>query len=105
MFCKNCGAQIDDNAVVCVNCGVATTTVNANAKNKLVAALLAFFVGGLGIHNFYLGHKKKAIIQLLLTVVGSLIIIGPVIAGIWAFVDFIMILLGKIQDADGNDLV
>ncbi|MGL4623921.1 MAG: zinc-ribbon domain-containing protein [Culicoidibacterales bacterium] len=24
MYCKNCGKEIDDNAVVCVNCGVAT---------------------------------------------------------------------------------
>ena len=28
-FCKNCGAQIDDNAVVCTSCGVAQNTAPA----------------------------------------------------------------------------
>lgn len=26
MFCKNCGAEIPDNAVVCPKCGVATSS-------------------------------------------------------------------------------
>ena len=33
-------------------------------KSYIAAALLAFFLGGFGAHNFYLGYKKKAIIQL-----------------------------------------
>lgn len=32
MFCKNCGAEIDDKAVVCPKCGVST------ANNKGIAA-------------------------------------------------------------------
>ena len=28
-FCKNCGAQIDDQAVVCTSCGVAQNTAPA----------------------------------------------------------------------------
>lgn len=31
MFCKNCGKEIDDNAVVCPNCGVATEKMNETA--------------------------------------------------------------------------
>lgn len=30
MFCKNCGKEIDDKASVCINCGVATTSINDN---------------------------------------------------------------------------
>lgn len=111
MFCKNCGSEIADNAAVCVNCGAAVETEPvASDKKKVVAALLAFFLGALGIHNFYLGHKKKAIIQLVLTIVGGLtaaIGIGFVFTGavgIWAFVEFIMILIGKIGDAEGKPL-
>lgn len=111
MFCKNCGNEIADNAAVCVNCGVAVETAPVvSEKKKIVAALLAFFLGGLGIHNFYLGHKKKAIIQLVLYIVGwatAAIGIGVVFTaavGIWAFVEFIMILIGKIDDADGKPL-
>ena len=32
-FCKNCGAQIDDQAVVCTSCGVAQNTAPAVVDN------------------------------------------------------------------------
>ena len=35
-------------------------------KNKAIAALLACFLGGLGIHKFYLGQKKWGIVYLVL---------------------------------------
>ena len=28
MFCKNCGKEIDDNAAICIHCGVATKTTS-----------------------------------------------------------------------------
>ena len=34
-------------------------------SKRMTAALLAFFVGGLGIHKFYLGHNTAGIIYLL----------------------------------------
>lgn len=33
-------------------------------KNKIVAAVLAFFLGGFGIHQFYLGNNSKGILYL-----------------------------------------
>ena len=47
-------------------------------RNKLVAALLAFFLGVLGVHRFYLGRIGSGIVMLLLTctVVGMLVT-GP----------------------------
>lgn len=69
-------------------------------KSKLAAALLAFFLGTLGIHNFYLGYTAKAWCQLGLTIFGyltAIILIGFLFlfcVGIWAFVEFIMILVG-----------
>lgn len=68
-------------------------------KSKMAAGLLGIFLGGYGIHNFYLGYTKKAVIQLVL----SLCTCG--IAGIWGFIEGIMILCGNINtDADGNPL-
>ena len=32
-FCKNCGRQIDDNAVVCPGCGVAQSNAPATVDN------------------------------------------------------------------------
>ena len=63
MFCQHCGAQIDDNAVVCVKCGCAVNGANQkqNSINNewLVVTLLCFFLGGLGIHRFYTGIVKR----------------------------------------------
>lgn len=69
-------------------------------KSRAIAALLAFFLGGLGLHNFYLGQKNFGIIKLVMLVVGtltSLILIGVVVLavlGIWVTIDFVLILFG-----------
>ena len=111
-YCPNCGAQPHPEAVICVNCGVAlntqqtqtnqsttTTTATPGAKSKLVAGLLAIFLGSFGVHNFYLGFTGKAVAQLLITVLtcGA----GSVISAIWALVEGIMILTGK-NNTDGK---
>ena len=72
-------------------------------KQWIVALLLAFFLGPLGIHNFYLGYTTKGIIQLVLT----LTFIGLIVSGIWAFIDFIMLLMRAgdyATDAQGQPL-
>lgn len=75
-------------------------------KSKVAAILLAFFLGGLGIHNFYLGYTGKAIAQLLLTTVGSLLIFGPLVTYVWVIIEFILLIVGSIKtDAKGNALV
>ena len=110
MYCQNCGKEIDDKAVVCIHCGVAVkpsaaAALDPNAKSKLVAGLLGIVLGSLGIHNFYLGNTNKAITQLLLGTVGAVVVVGPIISGIWGLVEGIYILTGKIAtDAEGHPL-
>lgn len=68
-------------------------------KSLIVAAVLAFFLGSFGAHNFYLGYTKRGATQLTLYLIGlvlSIVAIGFVFifaVGIWAFVEFIMILV------------
>ena len=72
-------------------------------KQWIVAVLLAFFLGGFGGHNFYLGYTTKGIIQLVLTIT----LIGAPISGIWAFIEFIMLLMRSgsyAYDAQGQPL-
>ena len=72
-------------------------------KQWIVALLLAFFLGALGIHNFYLGYTAKGVIQLILTIT----IIGAPISAIWALIEFIMILARSgsyAYDAQGQPL-
>ncbi len=71
-------------------------------KSQIVALLLCFFLGMLGIHSFYLGNKQKGIIQLVMFLVGwltFLFIIGYLILaalGIWVLIDFIRIIIGDL---------
>lgn len=92
-FCANCGGAVNEGQEVCMNCGVALKKQAAagdlGGKDKIVVALLAFFLGGWGVHNFYLGETKKGIIKLVTT----FCCLG--IGGILALIDFIKILMDK----------
>lgn len=62
-------------------------------KSKMVAGLLALFVGGFGVHKFYLGYKRAGIIMLLVTIFGIILLgIPSIIIGIIAFVEGIIYL-------------
>jgi TM2 domain-containing membrane protein YozV len=74
-------------------------------KSKVVAGLLGIFLGGLGIHRFYLGYTTIGVIQLVLTVVLGIFTFGLV--GVWGLVEGIMILAGAgyfQRDAKGMPL-
>ena len=80
---------------------------NPQAKSKLVGGLLCIFLGAFGVHNFYLGFTTKAVVQLLVSLVGGLITCGiaTVAIQIWGLVEGIMILCGNVQtDANGVPL-
>jgi TM2 domain-containing membrane protein YozV len=71
-------------------------------KKKYVAVILGAVLGALGIHNFYLGNTGKAIAQILLATVGCIILVGPIIAEIWALVETVLILTENIdRDSEG----
>ena len=111
MFCPNCGSQTPEGANNCPNCGASLNTNqqsqpqfnsgnnSGEPKSKLVAGLLGIFLGGWGIHNFYLGFTTKAIIQIVVTIVSC----G--LGALWGFIEGILILCGNINaDANGKPL-
>ena len=63
------------------------------SRDPTVAFLLAFFLGGLGIHRFYMGTAT-------LTGVGYILTLGG--CGIVAFVDWIVLLIALVNK-DGID--
>ena len=72
-FCSECGAIINAKAEICPKCGVRQMTApstsplgqtTANGKNKVVAGVLALFLGGIGVHKFYLGKGFQGILYL-----------------------------------------
>jgi len=87
-FCANCGKPVDPNADVCLSCGVAIKKKEAaqyGKYDKITIAVICFFLGTLGIHNFLLGETKKGIIKIVLSCTG----IGEILA----LIDFIKILM------------
>lgn len=70
-----------------------SVSVSQQGKNILVAYALWFFLGGFGIHRFYLGKPKTGLFQLILLAFGfatSFILIGLIpllILAIWWIVD------------------
>lgn len=54
-------------------------------KSKMTAALLAFFLGGLGVHRFYMGQQKGGLVTLALFFIG--------LSSIVALIDFILLLM------------
>lgn len=65
-------------------------------KSMAIAYILLIFLGGLGIHRFYLGRVGTGITQLLLSIIGwatVAFVIGIfflVILGIWLLVDLFL---------------
>jgi TM2 domain-containing membrane protein YozV len=61
-------------------------------KSWIAAFLLCWFLGGLGIHRFYLGYTWQGVVQLL--TVGGL--------GVWWLIDFIRIIMKTLKPNGGE---
>ena len=67
-------------------------------KSKLVAGLLGIFLGGFGIHRFYLGYTTIGIVQIVVTVCT----LG--LGAIWGFIEGILILVGSTITTDAKGI-
>jgi TM2 domain-containing membrane protein YozV len=65
-------------------------------KNKLVAALLAFFLGAFGVHHFYLGSTMAGVV----CIAATWLTCG--IGGILPLIEFIMLLIMSDADFDAK---
>jgi len=105
--CPECGEETIEGAAFCAKCGrrlseLPPINLNKNVqklshRSKLVAGLLGIFLGGFGVHNFYIGKTGVGVAQIILTIATC----G--IASIWGFIEGIVILTqSEPKDADGN---
>ena len=68
------------------------SAIASSGKSQVAALLLCFFLGGIGVHRFYLGYTWQGIVQIL--TFGGL--------GIWTLIDFIRIITGDLQPKNGS---
>jgi TM2 domain-containing membrane protein YozV len=100
VFCRGCAKEIHETAPTCPQCGAPQGLPSPyrqtprSDKDFAVTLLLCFFVGFLGVHRFYVGKIGTGLLQLF-TFGGF---------GIWAFIDFIMVALGRFTDSDGLEV-
>lgn len=84
-------------------------------KSRRATAIFAFFLGVFGVHRFYTGRIRTAIVMLLLSIVGwgesilrfaghgFFVAVWFIIAvGTWAFIDFIVAVTGNMTDREGR---
>lgn len=103
MFCCKCSKEIAEGAVFCGACG---TPIKGDAvcntqvqKSKVAAGLFGIFLGGFGVHRFYLGYTGLGIAQIAVTI----LTLG--FGAIWGFIEGILILTGSMnRDAKGMPL-
>lgn len=74
---------------------IINTNNDISEKSRSTALILSFLVGYLGIDRFYLGNIGLGI--------GKLLTFGGF--GIWSFIDFIYIALGKAKDSEGKKVI
>lgn len=74
---------------------VANESRGISPKSRAAAAVLCFFLWFFGVHRFYVGKIGTGILMIL--TIGGL--------GIWALIDFIVILVGAFKDKQGRVLL
>lgn len=66
------------------------TGEHGNPKSGIVYILLAWFLGTIGIHNFYAGYVVRASVQLLLTLFSPMFLFVPlIVTALWAFAELL----------------
>jgi TM2 domain-containing membrane protein YozV len=87
-FRSECGEAIKVKAEICPKCGVrqaVTPILATSSRTKTVAGLLALFLGGIGIHKFYLGKGFQGFVYL--------IFCWPIIPAVVGFIEGLNYLL------------
>jgi len=91
LFCRNSNGEDAKNVYL------AFSDISSPTKNKTTAGLLALFLGGLGIHKFYLGFTGSGLVFLLVNTIGFfltwiLLFTPNIVLGIIALIEGIIYL-------------
>lgn len=91
--------ELNDGVVVNMRLVAESTKLVEGVKKRWIATTLAFFLGMVGAHRFYLGFYKLGLAQLAFTVLTH----GYGV--LWGFIDAILLFAGHVnKDAKGRPL-
>lgn len=113
MFCRNCGSEIDDRAVFCPHCGVATSNEMQPASGKtntmsVVGLVLAFFFPIVGLVLSIIGLRQcreKGEGGRGLAIAGIVISILEIISAIVICIVYAIFIVGILNAAAGGATV
>lgn len=99
-LCPHCG-KLTDSDLVCSHCGevlldLGNGIARQSGRKRCIYRLLALFLGGWGIHNFYAGRRTAAGIQLAL----GLILITLPLVFLWAWYELFTVT----EDGNGRKM-
>ena len=86
---------------------------DVSSKSRLAVVLLTWFLGGLGLHRFYIGKVFSGLVILILMIVGYALALSVssltgglifVVVGLWILIDFIMAIAGTMKDKEGRPI-
>lgn len=92
-FCNTCGTPTTPLSEICIKCGArllpavspvtsmpaglpAPVDPNVSTRSRVVMAVLAWFLGFIGVHRFYAGRIPSGVVLALLSVFGLVIYMG-----------------------------
>jgi len=83
-----------------------------SSRSRLATVLLALFLGIFGVHRFYIGKIRTAIVMLIPSILyivtarlwGTIMFIPLAVVGLWAFIDFIFAISGIMKDREGRPI-
>ncbi len=80
-----------------------------SSRSRLATVLLALFLGIFGVHRFYIGKTRTAIVMLILSILylvtvrlWGIMVIPLAVVGLWAIIDFIFAVFGIMKDREGR---